>query len=122
MGKQANEAESDRVDRAFNRVLAAEAEAREQVEECRKQAAAILAAAEEQARRIASRADQRVRRAHRIANAGVERALAELRATTDGAVPANPERDALARLDRAIDDLVSEILAPGAGSAPGEEA
>ncbi len=122
MGKQANEAESDRVDRAFNRVLAAEAEAREQVEECRRQAAAILAAAEEQARRIASRADRRVRRAHRIADAGVEGALAELHAATVEAVPENPEGDALARLDRAIDDLVSEILAPEAGSVPGEEA
>lgn len=121
MGKQANEAESDRVDRAFNRVLAAEAEAREQVEECRRQAAAILAAAEEQARRIASRADQRIRRAHRIADAGVERALAELRAIPVEAVPENPEGDALAWLNRAIDDLVSEILAPEAGSVPGEE-
>ena len=122
MGKQANEAESDRVDRAFNRVLAAEAEAREQVAECRRQAAAILAAAEEQARRITSRADRRVRRAHRIADAGVERALAELHAATVEAVPENPERDALARLDRAIDDLVSEILAPEVSSVPGEEA
>ena len=119
MGKQATEAESDRVDRAFNRVLAAEAKAREQVEACRKQAAVVLAAAEEQARRIASRADRRVRRAHRIADAGVERALAELRATTLEGEPVDLEREALARLDRAIDNLVAEILAPDAQTGPG---
>ncbi len=116
MGKQTHEGESDRVDAAFNRVLTAEAQAREQVEDCRKQAAAILVAAEEQARRIASRTDRRVRRAHRSADTGVERALADLLATGVEAGPADLEGDALVRLDRAIDALVAEILAPEAGS------
>lgn len=118
MSKHAHDGESDRVDAAFNRVLAAEARVREQVEACRGQAAAILAAAEEQLRRIRDRTDERVRRAHRIADEGVERALGELRAAS-----AHPEcealsADTLARLERAVQTLVEEILAPEAGEHP----
>lgn len=112
MAKQTHDGESDRADGAFNRVLAAEARAREQVEECRRQAAATLAAAEEQARQITSRADRRVRRAHRIADASVELALTELLAPGVEAEPGELGGDALARLDRAIDALVAEILPP----------
>jgi hypothetical protein len=119
MAKQTHDGESDRADAAFNRVLAAEARAREQVEECRRQAGAILAAAEELARHITNRADRRVRRAHRIADAGVERALAEL--LTAGTEPEqeNLEGEALTRLDRAIDALVAEILLPDPRSQTG---
>lgn len=119
MGKQTQESESDRVDRAFNRVLAAETQARELVEACRKQAAATLAAAEERARRIASRADRRVRLAHRIADAGVERALAELLAAPVEAGPMGLQGGALERIDRAIGDLIAEILAPEDRASPG---
>lgn len=110
MAKQTWVGESNQADGAFNRVLAAEAGAREQVEECRQQAAAIVAAAEERARLITNRADRRVRRAHRIADAGVELALAELLAPGVEGEPGGLEGDALARLDRAIDALVAEIF------------
>lgn len=112
MAKQTHDGDSDRADGAFNRVLAAEARAREQVEACRQQAAAIIADAEERARLITSRADRRVRRAHRIADAGLERALTELLAPGVEAEPGELGVDALARLDRAIDALVAEILSP----------
>jgi vacuolar-type H+-ATPase subunit H len=114
MGKQTQDGESDRVDAAFNRVLAAEAQARDQVEECRRQAAVILAAAEERARHIVNRADRRIRRAHRIADASVERALTELLATRTETEQDNPEGEALTHVDRAIAALVEEILAPEA--------
>ncbi|MGE5154450.1 MAG: hypothetical protein ACM3ST_10565 [Bdellovibrio bacteriovorus] len=116
MARQTHDGDSNRADGAFNRVLAAEARAREEVEGCRKQAAAILAAAEEQARYIASRADRRVRRAHRIADAGVERALAELLTAGTEAEQGALEGEALKRLDRAIEALVAEILRPDARS------
>lgn len=110
MGKQTHDSESDRVDAVFNRVLAAEAQAREQVEGCRAQAAALLAAAEERARRIVRRADRRLRRAHAIADTGVARALADLKAAgAEGEPEAAPE-EMLARLDQAIEALVSEII------------
>ena len=112
MGRPTYEGDSDRIDRAFNRVLAAEAQAREQVESCRREAAAILTAAEAQARRIAQRADQRLQRAHRIADAGVERALAELRTTPLEAPSPQLGDDALSRIDRAIATLITEILGP----------
>lgn len=119
MGKQTQDGGSDRIDAAFNRVLAAEARAREQVEDCRKQAAAILTAAEEQARRITSRTDRRVRRAHRIADAGVERALSELLAPAAAAEPGGLADEAQTRLDLAIAALVEEILAPEVGDRSG---
>lgn len=120
MGKQAQESESDRVDRAFNLVLAAEAQAREQVEACRRQAAAILAAAEERARGIANRADRRVRLVGRIADAGVERAVAELLAAPVESGPMDLQGDALEQIDRAIGGLIAEILAPRNRVDPGD--
>ena len=112
MGKQTHDSESDRVDAAFNRVLAAETRAREQVEGCRTQATALLAAAEERARRIVRRADRRLRRAHGIADAGVARALADLKAAGAETEPEEAPEEMLARLDQAIDALVSEIITP----------
>ena len=118
MAKRGQDSESDWVDAAFNRVLAAEARAREEVEACRAEAARLLAAAEDRSRRITGRADRRVRRAHRIADAGVERALAELRAVGVEREPDGLSEQTLSRLDRVIDALVTEILAPGSGSEP----
>jgi vacuolar-type H+-ATPase subunit H len=112
MGKQTHDSESDRVDAAFNRVLAAEVQAREQVEACRRQAAALLSTAEERARRIVGRADRRLRRAHRIADAGVARVLADLKAGGSEMEPEDVSEEAVARLDQAIDALVSEIIGP----------
>jgi cell division septum initiation protein DivIVA len=113
MVRQTHNDDSDRVDAAFNRVLAAEAKAREAVEECRQAATAVLAAAEEHARRIASRADRRVRLAHRIADAQVARALSDLLTPTPTEPAAGLDAETLARLDRAIAALADEILRPG---------
>ena len=118
MGKQTHDSESDRIDAAFNRVLAAETQAREQIEACRMQATALLAAAEERARRIVMRADRRLRRAHGVADAGVARALSELKAAGDGTEPEEAPEEMLARLDQAIDALVSEIITPESRGAP----
>jgi cell division septum initiation protein DivIVA len=68
----------ERIDAAFNRVLAAEAAARERVEACRGEAERLVARAEERARRIASRADDRVLAVQRLAETGLRRALADL--------------------------------------------
>jgi len=116
MVRQTHSDDSDRVDAAFNRVLAAEAKAREAVEECRQEAAAVLAAAEEHARRIASRADHRLLRAHRIADAQVARALSDLLTPTPTEPKADLDAETLANLDRAIAALADEILRPGSES------
>lgn len=117
MVRQTHNDDSDRVDAAFNRVLAAEAEARETVEQCKHEAATILAAAEEHARRIASRTDRRMRLAHRIADAQVARALSDLVAPLLPEAAADLDAETLARLDQAITVLVDEILA----SPPGDK-
>lgn len=118
MTKRRQDGESDRVDAAFNRILAAEARAREEVEACRAEAARLLASAEDRSRRITSRADRRVRRAHRIADAGVERALAELRTVGVEDEPEGLSEHTLSRLDRVIAALVTEILAAGSEGEP----
>jgi cell division septum initiation protein DivIVA len=88
------------VDEVFNRVLAAEQEAREAVAACRLEADAIIARGEREARRIARRADRRMRNAHAIVDRSIERALAEL------------QRPAAAGTDAAPDpELVSEVAA-----------
>lgn len=119
MRKHAQDSQSDQVDAAFNRVLAAEARVRAQVEECRQQAAAVMAAAEERQRRIRSRADASMLRARRIADRGVELALAELRAAGAQTQPDEPSADTLSRLDRAIGVLLDEVL--GRDTAEGQE-
>jgi hypothetical protein len=119
MGKQTHNGESDRVDAAFNRVLAAEAKAREEVEACRRQAAAILAGSQARADQITSRAEHRILRAHRIADAGVQRALAALLTAGLEPAPEDPTAEDLARLDRVLEALVEEILAPRSGQENG---
>jgi hypothetical protein len=71
--------ETDSVDHAINRVLAAEAAAREALTVCEQQAAGLIVDAEARGRSIAQRAERRMRRAQLIADRGIERALAELR-------------------------------------------
>lgn len=115
MTKQPPAQDADRVDAAFNRVLAAEAQARERVEDCRREAAAIVSAAALRARAISDAADRRMGLVHRIADRGVERAVAELlgEARTralDQRVAADPER-----LDRLVEVLADEILGAATG-------
>ena len=72
--------QSEFVDPAINRVLAAEAKAREAVAECERRAADLISRVEGQCRRVSQQAERRMQRAQSIADQGIERALAELRA------------------------------------------
>jgi vacuolar-type H+-ATPase subunit H len=110
MTKQPPLKDADRVDAAFNRVLAAEAEARERVEDCRREAAEIVSAGVLRARAISDATDRRMGLVHRIADRGVERSVAailgEARARAlDQTVAADPER-----LDRLVEAMADEIL------------
>lgn len=118
MVRQTQARESDRIDAAFNRALAAEAQARERLDQCRKEAANLVAAAESRARGIAERADRRVRRAHGIADAGVARCLHELLASALASTPEDPTPTLPKKLDRAIVLLADEILGVPPGSGP----
>lgn len=118
MGRQPKGEDTGRVDEAFNRVLAAEAQAREQVEACRQQAAEILKDAEAHARRISNRTDRRLRLTHQIADRAVSRALGELAEVPAEPAAALPDDATLERLGRIIDRLAGEILADGAGKTP----
>jgi regulator of protease activity HflC (stomatin/prohibitin superfamily) len=117
VGRQPKGEDTGRVDEAFNRVLAAEAEAREQVEACR-QAAEVLKDAEAHARRISNRTDRRLRLTHQIADQAVGRALGELAEVPAEPAVALPDDATLERLGRIIDRLAGEILADGAGKTP----
>ena len=113
MGDNSRGTEAASVDLAINRVLAAEREAREAVEQCRAEAALILNAAEERARAVTSRTERRIKAVHRIADRAVERALSELRKEPgDEVVPEEAGR-AGGRLERALDVLVCEIVGGG---------
>jgi multidrug resistance efflux pump len=118
MVRQAPGGESDRIDAAFNRVLAAEAQARERLDQCRIEAADLVAAAESRARTIEERTDQLVRRAHGVADAGVARRLHELLTNTPAQSPEDPSPAPPDTLDWAIAILAHEILGAPRGSGP----
>lgn len=103
--------DSDSVDKAMNQVLAVEREARDAIARCRTEAAQILAAAEEDARRIAQRTERRIKLAHRIADQAVAHTLGRLQGPESLPGIRAPDEDVPALLDRAVDDLVEEILA-----------
>jgi F0F1-type ATP synthase membrane subunit b/b' len=113
MTRQTSKGEADQVDSAINRVLAAEAQAREAVEACRVRAAAILAEAEERAQQVAARADRSVRLAHRLADASVERALKQLLAHGPAHADAGLEIGAGGGLEAAVAALADEITGAG---------
>ncbi|MCG6940250.1 MAG: hypothetical protein LJE69_03245 [Thiohalocapsa sp.] len=113
-------AEGRGLDAAFNRVLAAEAEARDAIARCREQAAARVAAAEREARAIAQRAERRIQVAHRIADRGIERGLAELAVSGDEAA-AGPAPDAAAPDAAALDALAAALAAELTTPFPGSE-
>ena len=102
--------DADSVDRAMNQVLLAEQEACDAVEQCRAEAARILAEAEERVRRIGEGAERRIRLAHRIADRAVERAQQGLRGPDAGPESEISAREARELVDRAVDLLVDEIL------------
>jgi len=98
------------VDQVMSQVLVAERDARDAVARCRSEAVQILAAAEESVRCIAERAEGRVKLIHRIADQAAERALQEIHGTESGLVSAPPDADVRDLLDRAVEELVDEIL------------
>lgn len=102
--------DSDVVDRVINQVLEAERQAREAVEQCRKEAGRIVADAQEGARSIERRTEDRIRLTHKLADRAVERSLGKLRAPRPGSGSAVPEGEARDLVDRAVDALVDEIL------------
>lgn len=110
--------DSDRLDQAFNRILAAEAEAREAVADCRSQAARLLGEAEAQARRIGDRTDRRLKLVHGIADRAVSRALAELPPLTDGLAADSLDASTRQRLRATIVQLADEIIGAGAPTRP----
>ncbi|MCG6897037.1 MAG: hypothetical protein LJE61_00920 [Thiocapsa sp.] len=110
MSKRPSDADVQRIDAAFNRVLAAEAAGRERVEACRGEAERLLAAADERARRIVGRADDRILQVQRTADLSLQRALAEL---LDAASDVRAEEDidgrSRDRLTAAVEALVDEM-------------
>ena len=115
MTKQPPSKDTERMDQAFNRVLAAEAQARERVAQCRGEAAAIVSDATARARRIEEATDRRMGLAHQIADQGVERAMVQLQGEAralERAVAAEPER-----LERIVQTLADEILGVVTGGA-----
>lgn len=106
--------QSEIVDPAINRVLAAEAEAREAVAECERQAAELVSRTETRCRLVSQQTERHMQRAQQIADQGVERALAELRAplAAAGDSDLSADDDRILALARA---LVEELLeAPSA--------
>ena len=110
MSRQTNATEADRVDRAFNRVLAAEAEARERVETCKQEAANIVSDAGRRARAISDATDRRMGLVRRIADRGVGQAVARLLGEPGAGDGDDSALSDTARLDRVVEALVVEIL------------
>jgi vacuolar-type H+-ATPase subunit H len=99
-------------DDAINRVLQAEHTAQAEITECRRQALAILREARARSRAVSDRADRRITRIHRLCDAALDRELARLAtAARDLTAPPRLTPDLSARLDRALERLITEILA-----------
>jgi vacuolar-type H+-ATPase subunit H len=99
-------------DNAINRVLEAERAAQAEIVECRRQALAILREARARARAVSARADRRTGRIRHLCDQAVERELAAIAVEAHGLATAprlTPELSA--RLDKALERLVTEILA-----------
>lgn len=119
MSKEFSDVEVERIDAAFNRVLAAEAAARERVEACRGEAERLVARAEKRTRQITSRADDRVLAVQRIAEAGLGRALAELPGVASETPCVEPDSLTDTRLIRAVEALADEMIGVGLPVAAG---
>ncbi len=100
------------VDLAINRVLAAERDARDAVARCRQQAERILADADTRAGEVATRAERRIRKAHEIADRGIERALAGLREPAPGGRDLEQEL-ASSDMDAILEALARELIGAG---------
>jgi hypothetical protein len=103
----------ERVDAAFNRVLAAEAAARESVAACREEAERLLDEADARARRIAEHADRRIGYIQGIAADHLRLALAEL-LSPGPEIPLDPtDGPTRQRLETAIAQLADEMVGVG---------
>ena len=98
-------------DSAIERVLAAEAAARDQITQCRGQALKVLREARADARALSQRSDRRIGLVRRLSDATLKQDLAaiaeESRALTDRP-HLTPELEK--QLDLAIERLIGEIL------------
>jgi vacuolar-type H+-ATPase subunit H len=116
MTHQPFDVDVEQIDSAFNRVLAAEAAAREGVERCRGEAERLVAAAEQRARRIANRTDERILAVQRIADMGLERALSDLAAAASAGEGEVMDSEIDGRLGAAIAALADEMIGFGMSS------
>ncbi len=99
------------VEQAINRVLTAEQEARGAVDECRRQAQAMLEAARTRSRQILDRSDRYISRVRALADATVERRLAELKAESASFSDAPlVDEDRIARVRQLVPLLALELL------------
>ncbi|MCU0935680.1 MAG: hypothetical protein MUF66_06325, partial [Gammaproteobacteria bacterium] len=99
------------VQQAINRVLTAEQDARGAVDECRRQAQGMLEAARARSRQILERSDDYISRARALADATVERRLAELKAESASFSDASlVDEDRIARVRQLVPLLALELL------------
>ena len=110
MTRDSRQHDDPSVDLAINRVLGAEAAARDAIAECLRQADALLAQAEADARRIGERAERRIRNAHNTADAGIAGALKALRASA--APHAGIAAFGAERLEAVVARLAQELTEP----------
>lgn len=99
--------DSGKVEAAMNRVLAAEEQAQLTLERCRAEAEELIAAADAKASRISARTEERLKAAHRIADAMIERTLAALE---NGEATPDADERVRGRLEAAIAALADEIV------------
>lgn len=100
----------ERIDAAFNRVLAAEAAARESVAACREEAERLLDEADTRARRITAHVDKRIVYIQGIAADHLRLALAEL-LSPGPEIPLDPtDGPTRRRLETAIAQLADEMV------------
>lgn len=104
-------APTEDVEQAINHVLTEERDARGAVEECRRQAQAMLEASRGRSRQILERSDRYIARARALADATVERRLAELKAESASFSESPLVDDArIARVRQLVPVLALELL------------
>jgi vacuolar-type H+-ATPase subunit H len=103
------------VELAVNRVLAAERDAAQAVERCRREAQVLVEQGRQRARRVLDRAEARIARAHATSDRSLEMRLAEIRAASASLAgrPLVEEAD-LARVQDAVPRLAAELSSGGA--------
>jgi vacuolar-type H+-ATPase subunit H len=99
------------VDEAINRVLLAEREAQEAVDDCREQAHAILDGARLKVARIKARTDDRITRVQELSDQSISRRIGAIRTEANAIhTRADLSSKRLEELQDAIDLLIKEIV------------